>query len=480
MLPNQRSDEHDVDRLLARLAETIGERKFRHWFDGKTRLRLEGDLLRVDAASPYLLNWIQRQYGRQLQQAAHDVCGQGLRLQFDVDATMALVSPAGEGAEAEAARPSPAVTRTTKAVGAATSRLASHGSEAAPASGRRQADLRDLVVGPCNELAFTAASQVAAAPGAQYSPLFLYAGVGNGKSHLLEGIARQIKRGFPALQVLLLTSENFTNYFTRALSERSLPSFRQKFRGCDVLLVDDVDFLEGKKGIQEEFLHTLQQLEAAGRQIVLAGDRHPRLMTKLSDELMTRFLSGLVCRIDSPALEVRREIVKRLAERRKFPVSDGALDYIASRFTHNARELVGAINCLSVWHSLHHKKVSVSAARQVLASLERDCLKVVRLADVEQAVCALFGVTSKDLKSASRTRTLAQPRMLAMYLARRLTNTAYGDIGRYFGDRNHSTALAAERKVAAQVESNDSIRIASEDWTLRDVVQTLEQQILAG
>jgi chromosomal replication initiator protein len=146
----------------------------------------------------------------------------------------------------------------------------------------------------------------------------------------------------------------------------------------------------------------------------------------------------------------------------------------------NVRELVGAMNCLDVWHSLQQRRVGVAAARQVLASLERDCLKVVKLDDVEQAVCQLFGVTSRDLKSPSRARAVAQPRMLAMYLSRRLTNVAYSDIGRHFGGRNHTTAISAERKVAKLIESNDRLRISSEDWSVRDVLQTLEQQILAG
>jgi chromosomal replication initiator protein len=476
MLPTACHGEHDVDRILERVAARLGDRRYRHWFAGKTRMRLEGDLLRVDAASPYLLNWLQRQFGGEVLAAAHEV-HPGLRVQFEVDASLALVSPtaAEEPARGEAP-PRAAVARTTKV----DENTLPGREQAPPASARRQSDLRDFIVGTCNELAFTAAMQVAESPGSRFNPLYLYSGVGNGKTHLVEGIARHIKRQFPSLNVLFLTSENFTNYFTRALQERSLPSFRQKFRGCDVLLVEDVDFLEGKKGIQEEFLHTLQQLEAEGRQIVLTGDRHPRLMTRLSDELVTRFLSGLVCRIDAPCGETRREVVTRIAQRRKLPISDGALDFVASRFTMNVRELVGAMNCLDVWHSLQQRRVGVAAARQVLASLERDCLKVVKLDDVEQAVCQLFGVTSRDLKSPSRARAVAQPRMLAMYLSRRLTNVAYSDIGRHFGGRNHTTAISAERKVAKLIESNDRLRISSEDWSVRDVLQTLEQQILAG
>lgn len=477
MPPTPPTDEHDVLRLQQALAAEIGERRYRHWFDGKTRWALTGDVLRLEAASHYLVNWIQRQYGALLTRVAHEVIHPGLRLQFDVDAGLVLQPPA---AAVDAAPRPAAVQRATRPQSLSPVKPDSDGTPRNGTLQRRQAELRDFVVARCNELAHTAARQVVTAPGAAYNPLFLHAGVGNGKSHLLEGIAREIKRAYPALQVMYLTAENFTNYFTRALGEKSLPAFRAKFRGCDVLLVDDVDFLEGKKGIQEEFLHTIQQLEADGRQVVLTSDRHPKLLTRLCDELMTRFLSGLVCRIQPPSPELRKSVVQRIARERKLEVSERALDYVATRFTGSVRELVGAMNCLAVWQSLHQKRIGVTVAREVLASLERDCLRMIRLDDIDAAVCGLFGVTSKELKSDSRTRTVAQPRMLAMYLARRMTTTAYSEIGRHYGDRNHSTVLSAERKVARMVESNAVVRIAAEDWSLRDVLQTLEQQILAG
>ncbi len=474
-MPPEPAGGHEVDRILKHLEQTLGERRFRHWFQGKTRLRIEGDLLRVDAASPYLLNWIQRQFGDALAAAAHAAVHPGLRVQYEVDATLTMSPARGELEEAVALPMTTSVSRTTQP-----ERSATDGGPAGLVSRRRQADLRDFVVGDCNRMAHAAAVQVTESPGHLYSPLFLYASVGNGKTHLLEGIARQIKRRYPALQVLHLSAENFTNYFTRALNERSLPAFRQRFRGCDVLLVDDVDFLEGKKGIQEEFLHTLQQLESSGRQIVLTADRHPKLLTRLSDELITRFLSGLVGRIDAPDLATRQQILTVLARKRNCDVSETALQFVATRFTKNVRELVGAMNCLTVWQSLHQRRVSKTVARQVLASLERDCLRIVRLDDIESAVCRLFGVTSRDLKSLSRARHVSQPRMLAMHLARRLTSSACSEIGRYFGGRNHSTVLSADRKVGRLIEENQTLKIASEEWSIRDVVQILEQQILAG
>ncbi|MEZ6056272.1 MAG: chromosomal replication initiator protein DnaA [Planctomycetaceae bacterium] len=483
MLPSSQDGEQDVARILSHLAESIGDRRYRSWFEGKTQLILAGDELIVTAGSPYLINWIQKSFVPNLQQAVLSVLGSGLRLRFEVDAKLSLSpsakSPTGRGAPTQRsvgrqttdADSDAALDEVTKEV--PPSRV--------PLTGeRRLSTLADFVVGDCNQLARTAAQQVADAPGSELNPLYLYGGVGNGKTHLLEGICRQIKRNYPSLQVILLTAETFANCFTTALRERSLPSFRQRFRNCDVLLVDDVDFLEGKKGIQEEFLHTIQQLESHGRQVVMTGDRHPRMTTRLSEELVTRCLSGMVCRIDPPTDGTRKEFVKRFAARLRVDVTDGALDFVASRFTRSVRELAGAMNCLNVWRSIHGKRVGITAAREVLTKLERDCRKVVRMPDVETAVCQMFGVSASDLRSSDRSRSLAQPRMLAMYLARRLTPAAYSEIGQYFGGRNHSTVVAAERRMQKLIDDNESLRVSSETWSVRDIIDTLGQQIRVG
>ena len=274
----------DVDRAgLAQearriLIDALEERRYLHWFEGKTRFRADGDEFVVQVANPYLLNWIQKQFREPLGEAASRLLGKGARLRFEVDATIG-----GDGSPAGKTPTQTSVYRKT-----------SKRPESRKPTGRQYADLRTFVAGRSNELAHLAAIQVAEAPGARYTPLYLYGGVGNGKTHLLEGIYRRIRKDFPALQVLLLTGENFGNYFSQALSERTLPSFRQKFRNVDVLLLDDADFLDGKRAFQEEFLNTIKKLEREDRQIVVAADRHPRLLTKSSDELVSRFLAGLV------------------------------------------------------------------------------------------------------------------------------------------------------------------------------------------
>ncbi len=475
VVPDPAQDE-SIRQILAGL---IGERQYELWFRQRTRLVVEDDVLVVCAASPFHQKWLQKQHRTSLAQAARLLMGPSARLRFEVDTAL---SPAVAGGAAATAGADPPAASLTIAADRPL-RLAGTGEAAAAThvrAGRRFADLSDFVAGSCNELALTAVRQIGDRPDGACGPLFVYGPVGMGKTHLLEGLYCAIRRKNPALQVLFLTSEQFTNHFTQACRDRTLPAFRQRFRTVDVLLVDDVDFLDAKRGIQEEFLHTWQQLESHGRLVVACGDKHPRLMTKICDELKTRFLSGMVCRLEPPDLETRERIALAKAQRLDADVSPEAIKYVARRFANSVRELEGALHCLKVYHRMTGRRVGMSAARQVLGDLERDCLRVVRMADIERAVCDLFGVESADLKSARRSRSISEPRMLAMYLARRHTRAAYSEIGEYFGGRNHATVISADRKVAEWLAQDAHVKVASQSWRLADVLSTLEQQLLAG
>jgi chromosomal replication initiator protein len=476
-------------------AGQIGQRQYDHWFRDKTVLRFDAEELVVRAASPFLLKWLQKQFRTGLVQAAAQVVGPAARIRFevgDVGAPPAAI-PTARGAEldggGEPVSPPPkappvrgvAVPTAPQPVEARAENESVPPAKSNPrTAGRRFADLSDFVVGPCNELALTATKQVCNTPDGAAGPLFLYGPAGTGKSHLLEGIHRQVRRTRPDLQVVYLAAEQFTNYFTQAYREHSLPAFRQRFRSVDVLLVDDVDFFDGKKAVQEEFLHTVKQLENFGKLVVVSADRHPRLLSRISDELKTRFLSGMVCRLEMPDVETRERIVERKARKLSGEFSPEALRYVAQRFANSVRELEGALHCLQVYFNMSGKRVGVTAARQVLSDLERDCLRVVRLADIERVVCDLFGLETDDLRSARRTRSVVEPRMLAMYLARRHTRSAYSEIGRHFGGRNHATVIAAEKKVSDWLKRGESMRVASRQWQVGDVMETLEQQLLAG
>ena len=487
-----------VQAVLLQIQERLGPKRFELWCDGKIRLTIVDDRLTVSVGSPFLLNWMQKQFRSEMTAAAQTVLGPSAYATFSVDASLAvsppsatlqvlLSPPSKPKVQAASATQMPASMPRHSARGTTEGQAASvHSTVAGPQANippnrtRRLADLCDFVSGPQTELALTAARQLASGQQVQFNPLYICGPVGSGKTHLLEGICRQLKRSQPTLNVLLITAEAFANYFTQALREHSLPSFRQRFRGVDVLLVDNVEFFESKRVFQEEFLHTFADLVDHGRSIVLSGTRHPRLLTKLCDELVSRFQSGLVCRLEIPDLATRMKIVEVKAARIQSEIAPEALEYIAQRFQGSVRELEGALNCLHTYYTMTRKRVTQSAAREVLADLERDCMRLIRLADVERVVCNLFGVRPKDLQSESRARTISQPRMLAMFLARKMTPSAYTEIGKHFGGRNHSTVMSAERKVQQWLERNETIKVSAQDWSIGEILQTLEQHLLAG
>ena len=477
------------DGLLERLEQEIGNRNFEHWFRDKTTLRVEEDRVLIGVGSPFMLGWFQRHFRTPIARAVQSVCGAHARIEIQVDPQAAQRSAHASkadkttnGAKRPNGSPSAGGLRAQKKRSEPGRSGLSRKPAASNRSSRRRrfADLADFVEGPSNQLPLLAAQQVCQEPGGSVNPLFLYGGVGTGKTHLLEGIYRRIRRLHPGLQVMYLTSEGFTNAFTEALRQHTLPGFRQRFRSLDVLLIDDVEFFGSKRVIQEEFLHTFKQLEQHGGQIVLAGDRHPRLLTELRDELTTRFLSGMVCRIENPDLETRSRIVQAKAERLRADIAPEALQFVAERFRNNVRELEGALHCLATYHRMAGKRITAAAARRMLADLERDCIRLVRLSDIERTVCGFFGIAADELKSARRHRSVSRPRMLAMFLARKLTGAAYSEIGNHFGGRNHSTVISAERQVRDWLKSETSICVASQTWPLADVLEALEQQVLAG
>lgn len=511
--------------MLQEVKELVGSQTFDHWFHNKASIEIADNEVTIGVANPFLLNWMQHRFRPAVTEAARRILGDAAQVRFKSQPSAgprvqpeqrslqasppaqekaSLADPAQPAAErnpnaAEVSQPGfpeklhpkpPALHSrpAERAVSAGHAREpesrrrapASTRQSASPSQGRRFADLGDFVKGPGNELAFTAVLQICEQPGSRYNPLVLYGGAGTGKTHLLEAIYKRIRASHSGMNVLFLSAEGFANYFTQALRDRTLPSFRHRFRGVDVLVVDDVDFLDGKRVIQEEFLHTVRQLESHDRQIVLSADRHPRLLTKLSEELVTRFIAGIVCRVESPDLETRRAIVARKAARLTARVSDEALELVAQRFRASVREIEGALNCLEAHGLTTGKPVTLTTARHVLADLERDCVKVVRLVDIEQTVCRFFAVAPDELRSPRRSRSVSQPRMLAMFLARKMTQAAYSEIGEYFGGRNHSTVMSAEKRVRELLTSQATFRIAAQTWKLGDLVGSLEQQLLTG
>ena len=488
------SQQDPVTALLAALRDEIGEQNFQHWFHKRTRFEVAGDRFVVYVANPFILNWLLRRFRSALNRAAQLVLGLSASCQLEVDEsllsdTATATKPQTDGVERSAADQSKenAASGVTAAANRKRANTAPQsaaesdrpGSLILPNNRRKFRSFESFVSGECNDLAALAARQVSAAPGERYNPLFIHGGTGTGKTHLLEGIYTEARRQHPTKNVMYLTSEAFTNYFTSALTSRTVPSFRQRFRNVDVLLIDNIEFLDNKRATQEEFLHTIVQVIEHGGQVVVSSDRHPRMLTKHREELTTRFVSGLVCRIEAPDESTRHKLVRSMVVGTKAVFSDEALDYIVRRHR-NMREIQGAINQLEGQFSLTGRRISLTVAREVLGEMAEECRRLVRISDVEKVVCEAFGVTAADLRSASRRKAIALPRAVAMFLSRRMTKSAYREIGMYFGGRDHSTVVAAERKVTDLVTRGEALDLPTScpGRTFGELIDELEQRLM--
>ena len=312
-----------------------------------------------------------------------------------------------------------------------------------------------FIVGPSNRLAHAAALAVAERPAQAYNPLFIYGGVGLGKTHLLHAIAHKVLE--KNIQAVYVPSERFTNELIAAIRSQETEAFRARYRRADVLLIDDIQFLAGKESTQEEFFHTFNALHAASKQIVISSDRPPRAIPLLEERLRSRFEGGLVCDIAPPDLETRIAILHAKAEGQPVHVPEAVIRLIAQRVQSNIRELEGALTRVVAYAQFGHQPLTVELAERVLHDiLERP--PALELDRVIQEVASFYGLSVEDLQSSSRRKRVAYARQVAMYLAREETDASLVRIGEALGGRDHSTVLYGYEKIAEAVEANDQVR----------------------
>jgi chromosomal replication initiator protein len=333
-----------------------------------------------------------------------------------------------------------------------------------------------FVVGPTNQFAHAAARMVAEAPASRWNPLFIYGGVGLGKTHLLHAIGHEIHRHHPEWLVSFVTCEKFVTDFIGSMMHQkrssggsSMEEFRARYRTApDVLLVDDIQFLSNKDSSQDEFFHTFNILHYAHKQIVLTSDKLPAELPGVEDRLRSRFTWGLIAEVETPDLETRVAILKRKAESERVDLPDEVALYLAAHIKTNVRELEGALLRLAARASFQGQSISVELARDALAKLIANASTGLTIESVQREVASYFDVKLHDLKGPKRHRAVAHPRMVAMYLARKLTKMSYPEIGSRFGGKDHSTVISAVRKIE---------RLCSEDPSVRSVVGTIESHL---
>ena len=316
----------------------------------------------------------------------------------------------------------------------------------------------NFVVGASNQFAHAASKAVANHPGDHYNPLFIYGGVGLGKTHLANAIGHQILDQHPTRRVVYLSSESFMNELITALRRDRMDDFKGRFRRIDVLILDDVQFLAGRERTQEEFFHTFNSLYEAHRQIVLTSDKFPKEIPDLEERLRNRFEWGLIADIQPPDMETRVAILQKKAEAESIDLPHDVAMFLAANIDSNVRELEGSLTRLGAFASLNKCEISVEFARQVLQSILREKDSTVTIESIQKAVCEFFHVRLAELRSKKRTRTIAVPRQVAMYLCRRHTQASFPTIGERFGGRDHSTAIHAMQVIEQRVKEDPAFR----------------------
>jgi chromosomal replication initiator protein len=489
------SEREAVAALGQAIAQRIGEPRYKFWFDRHTKFSWDDHRLTVGVPNRHFEEWLQSRFGTAVAEAAREVFGRALEVRFCIDPELfqaarreqAEVSQAARTAAPAPPAPPPAPAEPVRPVRAPapppapTVEEGSARKEARPATKRtrRWHRLSDLVVGPCNRVAHASALSVVEAPGEGANPLVLHGPVGTGKTHLLEGIYAGLRRSHPDWHVAYVTAEDFTNRFVQAMRLGKLGAFRKQFRECDALLVDDLHFLASKRATQEEFLHTFDALQAEGRQMVLTCDCHPRLADDFTPELVDRLLGGAVWGLTPPDASTRLAILRAKALRTEGPaLSDEVLQFLAGQLRGNVRELEGALNGVRHYGRVTGRPIDVALVREALGDLLRHAVRVVQLADIDRAVCGVLRLEAGVLQSKGRAWVVSHPRMVAMFLARKHTAAAYSEVGAHFGGRNHSTAVAAEKKVRQWVQQDAELALGERRIRVRELIERVERDLL--
>ncbi len=319
-----------------------------------------------------------------------------------------------------------------------------------------------FVVGNNNRFAHAAALAVGDSPSNSYNPLFLYGGVGLGKTHLMHAIGNRILRNNRNTKVLYVTSEKFTNQLINAIKDNKNEVFRNRYRNIDVLLIDDIQFIAGKERVQEEFFHTFNTLHESGKQIILSSDKPPRDIQFLEDRLKSRFEWGLLADISCPDYETRLAILRKKAQDENIIIDDFILSNIANKIDSNIRELEGVFNKIVARASLTHSPITIELAENIINEFKTESQKVISSEFIKETIAKYFNIDKKDLESNKRSNDIAFPRQIAMYLCREVANMSFPKIGNDFGNRDHSTVMHGYKKIEKEIKNNTNTKLIVE------------------
>ncbi len=435
------------------LQKAIGRNNFVTWIEPLKLNGLRDGIAHFDVPTNFMRDWVSRNYGEQIRQHLANVGVPVERVEFTVVPDRPSNTP-------DAARlPEPRAKRMPRAMQA--SRESDAELPGAPLDARFTFD--SFVVGKPNELAHAAARRVAECGPVTFNPLFLYGGVGLGKTHLMHAIAHEIQARRPDLRVLYLSAEQFMYRFVQALRDKQIMDFKEIFRSVDVLMVDDVQFIAGKDSTQEEFFHTFNALVDQNKQIVISADRAPGEIKDLEERIKSRLQCGLVVDLHPTDYELRLGILQQKAEMYRLQyqglhLADGVLEFLAHRITTNVRVLEGALTRLFAFASLVGREITLDLAQDCLADILRASDRKVTIEEIQRKVAEHYNVRLSDMIGPKRVRTIARPRQIAMFLCKQMTTRSLPEIGRRFGGRDHTTIMHGIRKVEELKGSDSQLR----------------------
>jgi chromosomal replication initiator protein len=447
--------------IAGRLRDTLTDTTYDTWFGQARPHSVSAERIVVEVPNDFTRDWIEGHFLDVVMRAAADAGAKGAAVSFEVAERSAQRPPAVERVE-----DAPAVEPRTELVRQETARVEVE----VELNPKYTFDL--FVIGSSNRFAHAAALAVAEAPAQAYNPLFIYGGTGLGKTHLLQAIGHYVRQHSRRLTTRYVTSETFMNEFIDAVRERGtrIEGFKRRYRNYDVLLVDDIQFIEGKERIQEEFFHTFNSLYEGGAQIIISSDRPPREIATLEERLRSRFEWGLLTDIQAPDLETRIAILRKRVETEGLAITDPeVLTFIASRVSANIRELEGALTRVVAFSSLTDRPLTVELAEDVLKDVypQGEAAPEVTIARIQEAVSQRFGVTHDELVSPRRSQAVAYPRQVAMYLSRELTDASLPMIGKEFGGRDHTTVIHAKDKITKLIREDRSVYNLVQELTAR-------------
>lgn len=442
-------------KVLAKIEKTLSKPSFDTWLKATKATDLEEDSLIVTAPNDFARDWLESRYSELITDTLYETTGINMKVKFVVH------HEPEQGIQEEIL-----ISRSKAPVEVSVS------DDQPPNILNPKYTFDTFVIGSGNRFAHAASLAVAEAPAKAYNPLFIYGGVGLGKTHLMHAIGHYVIQHNPGAKVVYLSSEKFTNEFINSIRDNKTMEFRNKYRSVDVLLIDDIQFLAGKEQTQEEFFHTFNALHDASKQIVISSDKPPKEIPTLEDRLRSRFEWGLITDIQPPDLETRIAILRKKAKAENLDIPNEVMIYIANQIDTNIRELEGALIRVVAYSSLINRDIDTALAAEALKDIIPSSRpRVITIMDIQRAVGEMFQLRLEDFKAKKRTKTVAFPRQIAMYLSRELTDASLPKIGSEFGGRDHTTVIHAHEKITQQLQS---------DLQLQSTIQTLMEKLKNG